>query len=343
MCTEVSVVVLDWDQAIDETAAAIASRTGFLPGATVPVVLALRGAVADCADANAQKGLRDHASLSRTDIERLVQRTVELIDRDALEQAVTSGICGPVDFRSDDVSHGFYAGLDVQPGHVGAGLVQPRPALTGDVVDSLMHSRSVLVTGPSGVGKSAVLWSTVHVTRYVLWYRVRRLYEEDVEPLPRLARAAGVSPRTPVGFVVDAVGRADVQAWDAVQRQVRALPGLYLLGTARHEDLRVSRGRRSRRPAGPGSTPGGRSSFRRPSPGCSSEAGATQRTCSTPPDRRTGSAQPTIIADPGQRRAENRPTTRRTGLFPHLHGRHTHSVQVRQPRRTARKKARTVP
>lgn len=53
----------------------------------------------------------------------------------------------------------------------------------------------------------------------------------------RLARAAGASERSPVGFLVDAVGRTEVQAWDELQRKIAGSPGVLLLGTAREEDL----------------------------------------------------------------------------------------------------------
>jgi len=39
---------------------------------------------------------------------------------------------------------------------------------------------------------------TAYVARHVLWYRVRRLREQDVDLLLRLAAAVGASLATPV-------------------------------------------------------------------------------------------------------------------------------------------------
>ncbi|WP_143780804.1 hypothetical protein [Ornithinimicrobium sp. CNJ-824] len=175
--------------------------------------------------------------MDRTRIERLVTETAEMIDREALEEAILEGICEPVDFDTALETEAFYEGVDVQPGHIAAGLPSPRPDVTGQVVANLQTGASVLVTGPSGVGKSTVMWAAAYSARHVLWYRVRRLRDGDVPALVRLARALRPTERAPVGFIVDAVGVGDSQAWDALQRQLVATPGVMLLGSARLEDL----------------------------------------------------------------------------------------------------------
>jgi hypothetical protein len=125
----------------------------------------------------------------------------------------------------------------VQPGHVAAGLTVPRPEMVDAVLAGLDRTRACLVAGPSGAGKSAVAWMAAYVARHVLWYRVRRLDEQDVDLLLRLADAAGASPATPVGFVVDGVGVGALAAWDALQREAASRPGVLLLGSVRTEDL----------------------------------------------------------------------------------------------------------
>jgi hypothetical protein len=233
----VSIVVLPWRTAAEQTRDAISARHRLLPAAAEPVVLALRDAVKHCADMNAGSAWSDRAGLNRTTIERIVTELVALLDQASLEEALTAGWCEPVNFDEPLPTAGFYEGVDVQPGHITAGLPSPRPDVTGAVMRALTDERPVLVTGPSGIGKSAVMWAAAYSSRHILWYRVRQLGDEQVPALVRLARAVRPSSRSPVGFVVDAVGTGAAQAWDLLLREVAPVPGVLLLGSARSEDL----------------------------------------------------------------------------------------------------------
>ncbi|MFF9667164.1 hypothetical protein ACF1FY_34430, partial [Streptomyces althioticus] len=53
-CDAVSIYVLPWRAAAEDTCTAVVQRCGLLPAAAEAVVLALRNAVAGCADANAE-------------------------------------------------------------------------------------------------------------------------------------------------------------------------------------------------------------------------------------------------------------------------------------------------
>ncbi|WP_326943735.1 hypothetical protein OG439_27680 [Amycolatopsis sp. NBC_01307] len=231
-----TVVVLPQERIFREAAECVTARTGLPLGATVPVVQALRAAVAEHADRNAEVGLDDRVGLSRTDIERIVTSTAALVDRDYLVAAVASESCEAVDFDTPLADPGFYSGTGTQPGHIAAGLVTPRPAATDEVLAGLGSGRSVLIAGPSGVGKSAVLWMTAYVARHVVWYRVHRLSNDDVEPLIRLAIAGGAGRYGPIGLIVDGVGTGSLTAWDELHRRVAATPGVLLLGSVREED-----------------------------------------------------------------------------------------------------------
>lgn len=233
----VSLYVLPWRAAREQTRDVVADRHNLLPVAAEPVVLALRNEVAACADANAEVGWTARAGLDRTRIELVASQTAALIDRESLEEALSSGLCEPVDFDLPLDVPGFYEGVEVQPGHIAAGLPAPNPNVTGQVVSALRQGDAVLISGPSGVGKSTVMWAAAYSTRHILWYRVRRLRENDVGALVRLARASLPSERSPVGFVVDGVGLGAAEAWDALQRELAAIPGTALLGSARTEDL----------------------------------------------------------------------------------------------------------
>ena len=106
---------------------------------------------------------------------------------------------------ADDVDR-FYAGVATQPVHVASGLVVRRPDVIEEVLSGLDERCAVVITGPSGVGKSAVLWTVPLERRGVVWFRVRRLAAGDVPAIVRLARAYCVSPDVPVGFLVDSAG-----------------------------------------------------------------------------------------------------------------------------------------
>ncbi|MFC8537131.1 hypothetical protein ACFUJY_24880 [Streptomyces sp. NPDC057249] len=242
-CSTVSLYVLPWRIAADETCTAVVQRFGLLPAAAEPVVLAMRDAVAGHADINAEMSLSKAAGLSRTSIERIAQEVAETIDRASLEEALAAGICEPVDFDRPLRPTGFFEGIDVQPGHIAAGLPAPRPTLTGQVAKAIDCGENILVTGPSGVGKSTIMWTAAYVTRHVLWYRVRLLRNENIPSLVRLARALKPSTRSPVGFVVDGIGIGAAEAWDALHRALAPIPGVLLLGSARSEDLLLLRSR----------------------------------------------------------------------------------------------------
>ena len=154
-----------------------------------------------------------------------------------MEGALANGICSP--FNSDPIETGdaFYEGVSTQPGHVGAGLVVPRPDLVSQVMTGLESSQAVLLIGPSGVGKSAVLWTLPSALPGVLWFRVHRLSDGDVSHVVRLLRAYGASSRAPVGLLVDAAGRDHLEGWSRLRQSVAAIPGVLVVGTARSEDL----------------------------------------------------------------------------------------------------------
>jgi hypothetical protein len=235
--TTVAVYVLPWGVAASEANGLVGTRYGLPPAAAIPIVLALRNEVANRADANAATGWAGRASIDRTMIERIATDVVSLIDRGSLEEALSRGVCEPVDFDLPLNTPGFFEGVEVQPGHIAAGLPAPRPDVTGQVVSAVDDGETVLLTGPSGVGKSTVMWAAAYSSRHIVWYRIKSLYETDIDAVVRLARAMLPTDRSPVGFVLDGVGVGRTQAWDTLQREVGGLPGVVLLGTVRTEDL----------------------------------------------------------------------------------------------------------
>ena len=131
-----------------------------LPPAALTVVgRSLLAMVGNAADANAQPEFQNRVSISRSHVIEEINSVAELIDLDAIEQAIVQGICGLLDKDPLDSGNAYYEGMSTQPGHVSANLVVARPAIVSQVLASLNVGEPVLLVGPSGVGKSAALWT----------------------------------------------------------------------------------------------------------------------------------------------------------------------------------------
>lgn len=209
-----------------------------LPPAGVRLVLQqLREQAGHAADANYKAPASAPATLDRSDVQARIDQVHGIIDP-AGYVALTAGLTEVADFSTGLSADAFYRGVNVAPGHVGAGLVFDRPELMGEVLAGLEAKRFVLVAGPSGSGKSALAWLAAHCTRHsVRWYRVRELSVGDVGRLVQLTRLLEASPERPVGFVVDDVGRQETSGWDALVREAEQHAGLLAIGTVREEDV----------------------------------------------------------------------------------------------------------
>ena len=215
----------------------VVDRADCVPAAGRLVADRLRQRVGVLADANYRAAAASPALLNANDVQAVVDDVLALVDRDAVLSAISIGLCEPVSFAPTG-SPGFYDGVDVVPGHVGAGLVLDRPEVTSEVTRALQRRRSALVAGPSGSGKSACAWLAAHDSRHaVRWYRVRRAPPDQAHLLLDLAKAIEASADRPVGFVFDDLGRDLAGGWDALQRAAHGQPGVLMLGTVREEDL----------------------------------------------------------------------------------------------------------
>lgn len=188
---------------------------------------------------NATRDARNRVELDLSSIRGRVASVQELIDVQGLNAALRSGVCSFIDWRAGaEAGDRFYEGESTQPGHIASGLVIERPELLAQVIAGINDNKPVLITGPSGIGKSAVMWTVPRTMRGVTWFRVNRLTTDtDANLLLRLARAYKASVERPVGFLVDAAGTAHVNAWDALRSRAISSDGVLLVGTARREDL----------------------------------------------------------------------------------------------------------
>jgi hypothetical protein len=201
-------------------------------------VAEIRARMGALADANGEVAVDQREGLSASDTDAILTATLDLVDVAAIEEAVASGAVEPVDFVTSLHDPRFHLGVDVEPGHLAAGLVFERPDDRDAVLRGLDEKRSALVVGPSGAGKSAVMWEAARSLRHaVRWYRIRYLDEADLPALRRLLRAVRASPAWPVGLVLDDVGRRTPRAWDRLSEFASSTPGILLLGSIREEDV----------------------------------------------------------------------------------------------------------
>ena len=98
--------------------------------------------------------------LSPTDVDAFIKRVVETVDLAGLDEAVRIGLVEPLDFTTPtQISiEEFLAGVDVLPAHIAAQLDLPRPDELREVTRGLDEQHAVLLVGPSGSGKSALMW-----------------------------------------------------------------------------------------------------------------------------------------------------------------------------------------
>ncbi len=218
----------------------IRSQWDLPPSALRLVARQLCSDVADAADANATASYETRRRLDRTAVVSTIEQVVAQLDLESLEFAIRQGICETLEYpESQPGDDRYYEGTATQPSHVASNLVVPRPELVAEALSGLDDRSATVITGPSGVGKSAVLWTIPLALPGVLWFRVKRLSAPDVPHLIRLARAYSVAHDQPVGFLLDGAGTTEFTGWAELRSAAAALPGLLLMATARAEDLFV--------------------------------------------------------------------------------------------------------
>ena len=180
--------------------------------------------------------------IAPSDLNTLVMRVLKTVDVESLDEAVNAGIVEPVDFgvRADLSPKDFLAGVDVLPTHIAANLDLPRPAELREITAALEERHSALLTGPSGSGKSALVWRTAReLAGPVRPYRLLRLLPEDVPELSRWIRLQEPTTSFPLLLCADNLGRPLTAGWTSIAREFIDVPGVLLLGACREEDYRT--------------------------------------------------------------------------------------------------------
>ena len=177
------------------------------------------------------------------DLDAMVHRVQEMVDVGQIDLAVRSGIVEPLDFvaASDILPERFLLGVDTTPSHIAANLDILRPSVWSEINSSLQNDGYVVIAGPSGSGKSSLLWRSARNCEWAARKaRILRLMPGDVAELIRWARLQQPSPRAPLLLCADNLGRATTSGWTTAIEQLRGIPGVVILGAVRREDFNSS-------------------------------------------------------------------------------------------------------
>ena len=176
-----------------------------------------------------------------SDVDAAVAVVQSAVDVTGLDAAVAAGVCAPANYLSpSDLSpRQFYRGVDGSPSHITAHLDVLRLREMRQIVEAAGAERYALVAGPSGSGKSVLLWraarDAVLGARVV---RVRRMETlEDVDLLARHVRLLQPTNVSPVVVAADNLGRPGMAAWPAAVDVLRELPAVVVIAACRAEDF----------------------------------------------------------------------------------------------------------
>ena len=195
--------------------------------------------VADTSARNASVSFDERRRISPTDVERRILDRLEAESPSSIHEALSSGLLAPVEFSTPVQEPAFYQGVKVRPSHVAAGLVLERHADTANITNALVRRKRVLLTGPSGAGKSALIWLTASILAGKMrWFEINgAATATDAHSIMRFIRSRRPVETSPIALAFDEIGPGGSELWNALARELRGLPAVYLLGSIRQEDL----------------------------------------------------------------------------------------------------------
>lgn len=189
---------------------------------------------------------RTHAP---SDVDRVIVDVQSTVDVTGLDAAVAQGVCAPADYvHPNSISAGqFYAGVDGSPGYVSAGLDVVRVSEMAQITAAVEQDRYALIVGPSGSGKSILLWRAARdVIAGARIVRVRRVSTPaEADLLIRHVKLLRPSTTSKIVIAVDDLGRPHTSAWGEAVDALREVNDVFLIGACREEDFDPSLVRRS--------------------------------------------------------------------------------------------------
>ena len=199
--------------------------------------------VAETAAANASRSFDERAHLTTQHIERRIQERLEASDSAAIDEAISTGTLRTLNFEAILEDDEFYRGVKAQPGHVVSGLVVARPKEVKSTIKALETHRHVLIRGPSGSGKSALLWLTANsLSSQMRWYVIAvDSNASSVKSIVAFVNARRPSATSPIALAFDEIDWVNVELWNTLAPALLAIPHVYLLGSIRQEDANLVR------------------------------------------------------------------------------------------------------
>jgi hypothetical protein len=183
----------------------------------------------------------DAAVRGVSDLDSMIELVVRDVDISALDEAVRLGVCEFANFAigSPDSEVQFFAGVRVLPGHIASGLDVVRYPETDRILESLESNRQVLIVGPSGTGKSGLLWRSASMAEdRAMVVRVLKVENEsNAELLVQYIRQLRPQADRRVLVCIDDLGRDLSEHWPQARDRLLEIPGVRILGACRQEDL----------------------------------------------------------------------------------------------------------
>ena len=196
----------------------------------------LKDKLGELASKNTSKYRDKLFALCGSEIAPIVNKMLKVCQISAVEALLLKGHIKHVDFSPAEVSKTFYLNVDVRPGHITSGQVVPMPKEVKKAKEKLISMRSCLIFGPSGSGKSALMWQIAHSTREdVCWFEVTNSTNLNDEELTLFLNAR--SKDTRIGFIFDNVTSDRIKLFEQLVGTTRSQENVWILGSIRTEAL----------------------------------------------------------------------------------------------------------
>jgi hypothetical protein len=215
---------------------ALTDQLGIAPLTADIVVTALAQDIGRLSDDNGPRSIKERIGLTKGDITGIVDRIRLGFEHGGAAALIRSGAIRSVDFSAPLSDPGFFAGVDVRPGHFASGLAIHQADQVEAVLKKLKHTNATLIHGPSGAGKSGLMWDVANRTRtHRTWFEIQSRGAVDSAALTAFLNA--YSGLGPIGFVIDDVGRGRTSALDQLLSLHVGDRDVCILGSVRTEDV----------------------------------------------------------------------------------------------------------
>ncbi|RZU30546.1 hypothetical protein [Blastococcus saxobsidens] len=208
--------------------------------------LALDRCLMVAADASAEQASRPAGrpvTLALGELDVAVDAAMRAVATAAVPMDRLRRVVAPLTFRVESALpvEDFLSGVDVRPEHIAAGLDVARRDELDAIANGLASDRLALIVGPSGTGKSALLWRAAaeHAQRMRVW-RVHAIAEANVDMVVAAIEQQRPSESYPLLVCVDDIGRASRAGWRRAGEALLEMSGVYIVGAAREEDFAVA-------------------------------------------------------------------------------------------------------